>query len=137
MLRDSASSEDPPKPDGKAPRPEVRADFLRWLATDPEAAPHIDPKGLRVCAATISEKPIWRTVASRPHFTFVGAQLKEKSFLSQRRHLGLSLKDSSVEGMICADWMDAGGPVLFRLNRFAGKISLIGARIKNDLNFSG
>jgi len=53
VLRDSASSEDPPVPDNNAPRPEVRADFLRWLATDPEATMHIDPKGIRVYAATI------------------------------------------------------------------------------------
>lgn len=53
LLHDSASSEDPPEPGEDAPRPEVRAAFLRWLATDPEAASHIDPKGLRVYAATI------------------------------------------------------------------------------------
>jgi len=31
----------------------VRAAFLRWLATDPDAAPHIDCKGIRVYAATL------------------------------------------------------------------------------------
>ena len=55
ILRASASSDDPPEPDKDAPRDEVRAEFLRWLATDPDAMPFIDPKGIRVYGATIPD----------------------------------------------------------------------------------
>jgi hypothetical protein len=64
VLRDSASSasseellasekDAAPEPEKDAPRPEISAEFLRWLATDPEAAEQIDPKGIRVYGATI------------------------------------------------------------------------------------
>ena len=53
ILRDSASSVDPPWPDENTPKPEIRAEFLRWLATDAEAAAHIDPRGIRVWGATV------------------------------------------------------------------------------------
>ena len=56
VLRDSASSLDPEESETSAPRPEIRLEFVRWLATEPEAALHIDPKGLRLYGFTLPEK---------------------------------------------------------------------------------
>jgi hypothetical protein len=56
VLRDAASSLDPEMPAANSPRPTIRPDFVRWLATDPEAATHIDPKGLRAFGITLLDK---------------------------------------------------------------------------------
>src|ERR1035437_8934679 len=56
VLRDSASSLDPDMPAANSPRPTIRSDFVRWLATDPEVATHIDPKGLRAFGITLPDK---------------------------------------------------------------------------------
>src|ERR1035437_9496715 len=56
VLRDSASSLDPDMPAANSPQPTIRSDFVRWLATDPEAATHIDPKGLRAFGITLPDK---------------------------------------------------------------------------------
>jgi hypothetical protein len=53
VLRDSASSLDQYLPQPDAPRPTIRSEFVRWLATDPEAATYIDPKGLRAYGITL------------------------------------------------------------------------------------
>ena len=137
VLHDSASSEDLPDPNEKAPRPGVRPEFLRWLATDTEAAPQIDPKGLRVYAATVPGKLDLAKCSIAVPLNFRWCSIKGEVVLLSAKTLGISLTNSSVGGILYADWIDASGPVLFRRNSFAGKITLIGARIKNDLDFSG
>src|ERR1039457_2203616 len=65
VLRDSAISRDPYQPQTNAPRPEIRPELVRWLASDPEAVPFIDPKGIRDSA--ISRHPDQpQTNAPRP-----------------------------------------------------------------------
>ena len=46
VLAHSASAIDLPVPDNSESRPQVRATFLRWFATDPAAATLVDPKNL-------------------------------------------------------------------------------------------
>ena len=70
VLHDSASSEDLAEPDEKDPRPVLRADFLRWLAIDTDAASHIDPKGLRIYAATINGQLDLEECHVHPTLTF-------------------------------------------------------------------
>jgi hypothetical protein len=53
VLQLSAST-DNSEPTDSGLRPEVRSEFLRWLATDKEAAQQIDPLGIRVRNATVS-----------------------------------------------------------------------------------
>jgi hypothetical protein len=56
VLTDSAGSIDPIEPALNSPRPDVRPEFIRWLATDHEAAKHIDPKGLRAWGVNLAGK---------------------------------------------------------------------------------
>jgi hypothetical protein len=53
VLRQSASSGNPPRPEAEAPRLPIRPEFVRWLATSMEAAAFVDPKGIRLYSVTI------------------------------------------------------------------------------------
>jgi hypothetical protein len=137
VLRDSTSSEDLPLPDEKAPRPEVRADFLRWLATDPEAAPYIDPKGLRVYAATIPGKLDLRNCRIPVTLDFQRCSMKGEINLLSAETRGIYFLDSYFDGDITADEIDIHGPLILRRNSFSGTIRLLGAKIESDLDSTG
>jgi sRNA-binding regulator protein Hfq len=137
VLRDSASSADLPEPDEKAPRPEVRADFLRWLATDSEAVPFIDPKGLRVFAATIPGKLDLRECHVNPTLDFHRCEFLGEINLLSAETRGIFLLDSSFDGGIWADRIDIQGPLYLKGSSFSGQIRLSGAQIKDELVCSG
>ena len=136
VLHDSASSEDPPEPDEKAPRPEIRATFLRWLATDPEAAQHIDPKGLRVYAATIPCKLDLKECHVNPTLDFRDCEFQEQMNLQFAEIRGIYILDSLLTMGIWADGVILHGPLLFRRIHSAGENRLFGARIEGDLDCS-
>jgi hypothetical protein len=137
VLRDSASSDDLPYPGEAAPRPEVRAEFLRWLATDPEAAPHIDPKGLRVYTATIpgkldlEESKITRSLEFR-RCTFQG-----EINLESAETRGIYILDSSLARGIDADGVIVHGSVFLRGTQSGGEIRLPRAEIAGNLECAG
>jgi predicted acyltransferase (DUF342 family) len=137
VLRDSATSEELPDPGEKAPRPEVRAAFLRWLATDPEAAPHIDPKGLRVSAAAIPGKLDLRECHVHPTLSFYRCDFRGKIDLRTAETRGLYFLDSSMAGGITADMVIVHGPLFLRNSQSDGEISLLGAEITDNLECNG
>jgi hypothetical protein len=124
VLHDSASSEGLPIPDENAPRPEVRADFLRWLATDPEAAPHIDPKGLRVYAATIPGKLDLEECHVCPALMFRRCDFQGEINLSSAETRSLYILDSSLAGGIRADWAVIQGVFSLEGSSFTKEIRL-------------
>lgn len=134
VLRDSATSEDVPKPDKDAPRPEVRAEFLRWLATDPDAAPCIDPQGLRVFAATIPGKLDLRNCHVNPTLDFHCCNLQDEINLQSAETCGLYIFDSSLSNGIRADGAIVHGPLCLRKIVSAGTIRLLGVEITGQLN---
>src|ERR1017187_5421474 len=139
VLHDSASSEDLPEPDEKTPRPEVRPAFLRWLAIDPEAAPHIDPKGLRVYAATISGKLDLEGSRILVRLDFRCCTAKGEINLQQAESRDILFLGSSLEGErgFSADMIDVHGSLVFQFIESEGEIRLPGARIKGELDCSG
>jgi hypothetical protein len=137
VLRDSASSEDLPEPDEKAPRPEIRPEFLRWLATDPDAAPHIDPKGLRVYAATIPGKLDLRECHVNPTLEFFRCDFQSEINLQSAETRGLYFFDSSLAGGISADRVIIHGPLNLLSSDSEGEIRLLGAEITGQLACKG
>jgi hypothetical protein len=133
VLRDSASSVDPDEPEDDTPRPPIRPEFVRWLATDPEAAPHIDPKGLRVYAATIPGKLDLRGCHVHPTLDFRRCEFREKVYLRSAETPGLYILDSSLAEGMSADGVIVHGPLFLRRIHSEGEIRLLGAR--NDGNF--
>jgi hypothetical protein len=137
VLRDSASSADPDLPEADAPRPEIRPDFVRWLATDPEAALHIDPKGLRVVGVTLlGDLNLMQCCIAVPLFFYRCVLKGDINFLSSESR-GIYIVDSSVEGAFIADRVKAHGPIFLRRTRFCGQVLLRGAQIKDDLDCAG
>jgi hypothetical protein len=137
VLRDSASSEDLPDPDENAPRPEIRPAFLRWLATDPEAAPHIDPKGLRVYAATIRGKLDLEGCHIRPMLDFQRCIFQQDTCLLYAETRAIQILDSSLVGGIRADGVIVHGPLFLRRIQSDGEIRLLGAEIAGQLDCNG
>jgi hypothetical protein len=137
VLHDSASSEELPDPGEKVPRPVVRADFLRWLATDPEAAPHIDPKGLRVYAATIPGQLNLENCHVPVPLDFRRCTMKGEINLRFAETRAIFLLDSSFNGGIRAAGIDVQGPLYLQRSDFSGEISLLRAKINGVLACSG
>jgi len=136
VLRDSASSEDPPVPDNNAPRPEVRADFLRWLATDPEATMHIDPKGIRVYAATIPGMLNLQECLVRSTLCFFNCKFLEIINFYSADMRSIYFFDSLLYGGIFADGVKIHGALFLRSIQSEGEIRLLGARIDHDIDCS-
>lgn len=137
ILRDSASSETLPEPEKDAPRPEVSAEFLRWLATDLEAAEQIDPKGIRVYSATIpcSLDLDECTVARTLDFRF--CTFKDEINLISATTRGIYFIDSFLTKGIRADCITANGQLFLTRTESKGVIHLHSAEIKGNLLFSG
>jgi len=136
ILRDSASSADPPWPDEKTPKPEIRAEFLRWLATDAEAAAHIDPRGIRVWGATVPGTLDLDECRVSARLDFRRCEFEEEINLRSARTRGIIVIDSAVAG-IAADRALMDGPLFLRGIQAAGEIRLLGAEIKGILDCSG
>ena len=102
VLRDSASSTNSEQPGENDDRPPVRPEFIRWLATDPEAATHIDPKGLRVVSLTISGRLDLRECEHLPTLDFWCCTFDGEVDLRSAETKGIFFRDCSAHGLIGA-----------------------------------
>jgi hypothetical protein len=137
ILNDSASSVDPEAPKADAQRLSIRSDFVRWLATDPEAVPFIDPKGLRVYGITLEEALDLKKCRIDCSLDFSRCTFEKDMDLRQMKVRGISLKDSRVEGRLRADRIEAHGSILLLRSEFSGEVSFKGARIRSNLSCAG
>lgn len=135
VLHDSASSETLPDPGEDAPHPEVRADFLRWLATDPNAALHIDPKGLRVYGVVLKDDLDLQACSVAAALNFHGCVMQSGMNLRHAETRDITFKDCSIEGWVQADGIDVRGSFTLYGSRTYGEIGMIGAQVKGDLHF--
>lgn len=137
VLRDSTCSIDPPESVEKGPKPEVSAEFIRWLATDPQTLQHVDPRGIFVWRATVSGKlDLWNC---RVHSVL---RLKSCTFhaevsLQSAETRNLEFSGSSFERGVNAGQLVAHGSLWLDRVRTSAVVDLIGARIEGDLVCSG
>ena len=139
VLHDSATSEEIPEPDKKAPRPELRAAFLRWLATDPEATPQIDSRGVRVYGFTFSDKLDLEAARIPFRLDFRCCNAKGEINLGQAETRDVLFLNSTLEGeqSFHADTINVHGLLHLTGSCFSGNIHLGGAKIEGDLDCSG
>ena len=137
VLRDSASSLEPDMPTVNSPRPTIRSDFVRWLATDPEAASHIDPKGLRAFGITLPDKLDLQNCQVLVPLHFQLCAIEREIDLRSAETRSIYLLDSSFDGIIMADRINVDGPLFLRGSIFFGEIRLPGAKIKGALDCLG
>jgi hypothetical protein len=137
VLRDSASSLDQYLPKADAPRPTIRSEFVRWLATDPEAATYIDPKGLRAYGITLPGKLDLQSCRILVTLDFRQCTMKSEIDLLSAETRGIWFLDSLLDRGIRADGIDVDGPLFLRGSSFSGEIRLLGAKIKGVLDCIG
>jgi hypothetical protein len=148
VLNDTVSSLDLPSPeenalrpednyDENAPRPEVRAAFLCWLATDLEARPCIHAKGIRVYSSTIIGDLDLSRQRQLPTLDFRRCNVTGRIVLEASETKGLNFTDCSIFKGIEADGLLAHGPVLLHRTQSQGEISFINATVEDDMEFQG
>jgi hypothetical protein len=137
VLRDSASSNDPPIPAADAPRPAVRGDFLRWLATNPEAALRIDPIGLRVFDATITGDLNLEQCKIACAMAFANCVFQGAIVLLSAETRTISIAGSTLAKGFNADGVAVHGPLFLRGIQSDGEIRLVGAHIADNLELTG
>lgn len=118
-------------------RPEVRAAFLRWLVTDKEASPHIDPLGLRVLNTTITSALDLDFCKIAFPLLFVDCTLHDEFSVRSAELPALNLFNCTMEGGITADGLRTQASVLLRKLAASGEVRLLNARIGGDLDCSG
>ncbi|MGA2851164.1 MAG: hypothetical protein ABSE46_19340 [Terracidiphilus sp.] len=117
--------------------PEVRASFLQWLATDKDAANHIDPLGIRTTDRTITGSLGLDYCKIGIPIEFIGCQFTHQLRLPQAEILRLVLFGCSTkEEGIYLDGLNAARGVTLGVDA-GGEISLINARIGGDLDCRG
>ncbi len=137
VLRDSASSVDPDIPDKDASRPTIRPDFLRWLATDKDAAQQIDPKGLRVYGFTIPGSLELQQCHIAAALDFCFCTFEGEINLMSAETQGICLFNCDSKYGVSADQAKINGPFFLKASTFTREISILGAKITGQLNCRG
>jgi hypothetical protein len=136
VLERSASS-DRPDVNDSGERPEVRCEFLRFLATDPVAAGQIDPLGIQVYNATVSSFLDLNQCKIPFALEFGFCVLKEGMSLQWATLLYLYLFHCTTESAIWADGAQISGDLTLDSLGTAQTVSLVGVRISGNLVCSG
>jgi hypothetical protein len=136
VLRFSAATEDQAPPPSQD-RPEVRAAFLRWLATDGQAASHIDSLGLRVANATIPSALNLAFAKIPFRLCFHHCAFQDDFYLRSAEVPALNLFDCSVKCGISGDGLRVQDSIFLRGINSEAEIHFLGAQIGGDLDCSG
>ncbi|WP_114205479.1 hypothetical protein [Acidisarcina polymorpha] len=125
VLSDTARSLELPSPeptapcpeghyDESTPRPEVRAAFLCWLATDLEARPLVHAKGLRIYSSTITGDLDLGKQVQIPSFDFRRCTVTGRILLEGSEIRGINITDCSMSKGMKANGLVVHGPVIFK-----------------------
>jgi hypothetical protein len=137
VLRVSASVVDPPWPKDDTGRAEIRPEFLRWLAADPDAAACIAPKGIRAFYVDITGGLDFYGYRATFPLMFWLSRIQGDVNIQSAETADFVLINSDVGGIIYADRANVKGTLILRDSRISEGIGLNGARIEGALDFSG
>jgi hypothetical protein len=131
-LRSTAEAEnDPAASDMWGPERSIRAAFMHWLCTSPEAAPRIHTKGIRVRGARIRGSLDFEGATVLHRLFILDSALTDGIILVDARTRRLALEGSYTPRLL-ADRLSADGDLeLARLR--CGRAVLLGADIKGQL----
>lgn len=124
-------------PSAVEPRPPVRAEFLRWLMTDLDAAKFIDPIGIRISSVSIPTPLDLQscTIPHPLHFLWCTVEDELKFFAAEMK--GLFIFGGILRKGLLADGVTVHGPVFIQKTRSDGAIRLIGAELERNIDLSG
>jgi len=137
VLAHSASGAELEVADDTTPRPAVRPDFIRWLATDPEAAPYIDSRGIRLWSVTIPGKLDLAGCRVPHQLSFLSCDIKGGIWAVTADLRALYLIGGESSNGIIADAISLHGPLFAKNHVASGPLSFIGSVIERNVDFTG
>jgi hypothetical protein len=114
-------------------RTSVRAEFLRWLVTDAQAAEFIDPKGVRIASVTIAGDLDLEGCGIAHRLHFLACAFQGKLILYAAKLPALYLLHCELGGGMWADGVAVEQAMHLRRVSSFGSIRLLGARIGGNL----
>src|ERR1700722_2955901 len=136
VLQRAASSDYSEITDSKE-RPEVRGEFLRWLITDKEAVGEIDPLGIRVWNATISD-PLFFTNCKIPFpLELRFCTLKSGINLQWAEVASVDLSHCASDHEVLLDGVRVPGDISIDSIQSSYLVSIINAQIGGNLDCTG
>lgn len=137
VLRNSASSNNLVAPGDSEERIEMSAPFIRWLATDAETGPHVDPKGLRIRGAIVSGKLDLRECSVRVALDLGECDFIEEINLQSAETKSIFFENCNLSKGLRADRITVHGTFQLRDSTSSGTLRLLGAHIEGNLSCSG
>jgi hypothetical protein len=138
ILHESASSDELQIPDDPKSRSQVRPEFLRWLATDTDAAESIDPRGIRIVSATIAGALDLSFCRISRMLVFHSCTFQDHLLLLHSELRGLGIYNSSLTEGIIADGATIRGPVFLGAGfHSSGLVNFHSARIEGGFTCYG
>src|SRR3984885_8232056 len=136
VLVHSAAGYPLPPPSDTAPRLPVRSEFLRWLLTDAEAAQNVDPKGVRIWSALVSD-PLDLQGCTIPHQVYLlGCVFEGPLAMFASDIKGLYIMGGVLNQGLLADSINVRGPVFIKHVKSLGGIHLVGSDIGRNLDMT-
>lgn len=136
VLVHSAAGYPLPIPSETDPRLPVRSEFLRWLLTDAEAAKHVDPKGVRIWSALVSD-PLDLQGCTIPHQVYlIGCVFEGPLAMFASDIKGLYIMGGVLNQGLLADSINVHGPVFIKSVKSNGGIHLVGSDIESNLDMT-
>jgi hypothetical protein len=131
-------SDDPQIQEVSQPQQPMRPEFLRWLATDKDAAGFIDAKGIRVLSATIHGQ-LDLSFCRIPHMlVFRNCTFEDELLLLHSKLRGLGIYASNAAKGIVAHGAVLDGPLFLRDGfKSSGPVDLHSARIEGSVLCEG
>jgi hypothetical protein len=136
VLRLSTTADSSIAEDAKT-RSDVRAEFLRWLATDKDAIVHFDPFGFRVANAIILSQLNLDFCRLPFQLLFINCIFRSGFSLNSADVAALRLLDCTTEGPLSCENMHASSDIQLHNLRATGKLNFIGAQVEGALDCSG
>lgn len=124
-------------PSEPLPKPMIRAEFLRWLATDPDAANMIDPKGIRVLAATVPKDLDLRGCKILHQLFFHSCEFHGGIILMHARVQSLYFIRCQIAKGILADGTRVEGVVFVKHSKACGALRFLGSHIDGNVELDG
>jgi hypothetical protein len=119
------------------PRPAIRPDFIRWLATDPDAAPYIDSKGIRLWSVTVPGKLDLIGCRTPHQLSFLSCDIQEGIWAMTADVRAFYVIGGKSSKGIIADAISVHGPLFIRNHVANGPLSFIGSDIARNVDFTG
>lgn len=137
VLHDSASPSYPRLAAKGAPRPEIRPDFVRWLATDEQAASSIDPRGLRIWGMTLPGKLDLAECRVFPTLSLRRCTFEDEIDMKAAEARAVYVFLSDLRRGLRGNGLVTHSGFLLRRSTCQGAVHLVGAQIGGNLDCSG